>query len=306
MPELPEVEVVRRGLEPHLVGRRIHGVEVLDARAIRRHSLGATHLAHALENQRITHVVRRGKFLWLTFANSDDALVMHLGMSGQLRVYGRDRPMSGPTITSEGPASHPRRHERVRIHMDQGLELSFLDQRLFGGIHLSPCEATPDGKAAGQGSDAAMIPRAVAHIARDVLDPHFERDAFIHTARQRSVAIKTLILNQGVVSGIGNIYADEALFATRLHYARESRRLSPRALSSLIDNTRSVMERALLVGGTSFDALYVNVDGRSGYFARSLHVYGREGEPCPRCGRAIRRHAFSGRSSFLCTSCQRK
>ena len=277
MPELPEVEVVRRGLQQHVVGRRLEHVEVLHPRPVRRHLAGAEDFTGALRGRIVTGARRRGKYLWLPL-DSGDALLAHLGMSGQLLVQPADRP--------------PERHLRVRFGLagEPALELRFVDQRMFGGLSLSP--------------GGAELPAELAHIARDPLDPAFDDAAFVRRVRARVSAVKRILLDQTVVSGIGNIYADEALWRARVHGARQGDRLRPVQVRALLEGARSVMTSALAQGGTSFDALYVNVNGESGYFSRSLEVYGQEGRPCSRCGTAIVRVPFTNRSSFFCPTCQ--
>ncbi|MGP5918422.1 bifunctional DNA-formamidopyrimidine glycosylase/DNA-(apurinic or apyrimidinic site) lyase [Brachybacterium alimentarium] len=314
MPELPEVEVVRRGLAPRTVGRTIEAVEVLDSRIIRRQVGGVDRLRGALVGTRMTAVVRRGKFLWWRLADGPDAaegagadtgeaLMGHLGMSGQLRVR-TPGPMS-PPLDSEGPASDPLRHRRLTLHLDDGTAIDLIDQRLFGGLWMSPLEPSADGRLAGLGSPDTLLPEATSGIARDLLDPAADLPSIARTLRTRRAGVKSLLLSQNIVSGIGNIYADEALWAARTRYDTPGTELSQRRALSILRAAGEVMERALAVGGTSFDALYVNVDGRSGYFARSLAVYGREGEPCPRCGNLLRRALHQGRSSHYCPRCQR-
>ncbi|MCG7426753.1 bifunctional DNA-formamidopyrimidine glycosylase/DNA-(apurinic or apyrimidinic site) lyase [Helcobacillus sp. ACRRO] len=316
MPEMPEVEVVRRGLAPYVSGRTIDRVEVHDVRSIRQHTPGADHLGDALVGRRIRSAVRRGKFLWLLDDHLDDALMVHLGMSGQLRVSAPPAtdpapaggPGAGPTgaAPSEGPASDPVKHLRVRLELDDGTRIDFIDQRIFGGLWLSPLEETADAAPAGEGDDLPLIPSSAAHIARDLTDPQLDVERTVAAIRRSRASIKSLLLNQQVVSGIGNIYADEALWAARIHYERPGESVSAAKVRQLLAEARAVMERALEVGGTSFDALYVNVDGRSGYFARDLNVYGRSGLPCRRCGTPIVREKFTNRSSHFCPSCQRK
>ena len=279
MPELPEVEVVRRGLERWVTGRRIASVEVRHPRAVRRHR---GDLARELTGERIRCASRRGKFLWLPL-DDERALVAHLGMSGQLLV----QPSRAPD----------EKHLHVRIRFtDRRNELRFVDQRTFGGLHL---DTLVDDGAGGR------IPGDVAHIARDPLDPQFDDVAFSRRLRGRHTQIKRALLDQGLVSGIGNIYADEALWRARIHGRRPTDGLSATAVRTLLGHVRAVMEEALAEGGTSFDSLYVHVNGESGYFDRSLAAYGREGEPCPRCGAPMRREAFMQRSSFFCPRCQR-
>lgn len=313
MPELPEVEVVRRGLEPRTVGRIIESVEILDARIIRRQVGGADRLRGALTGTRLTAVARRGKFLWWRLADEDgqdtgEALIGHLGMSGQLRV--RDPgPVPVPAVIaapSEGPAPDPLRHRRLTLHLDDGAAIDLVDQRLFGGLWTSPLAPAPDGAPAGQGSPDALLPASAAGIARDLLDPAADLPSIARTIRSRRAGIKSLLLAQDLVSGIGNIYADEALWAARIRFDTPGAQLSQRKVLELLRAAGEVMERALEVGGTSFDALYVNVEGRSGYFARSLNAYGRDGQACRRCGGTIRREMFQNRSSHFCPRCQRK
>ncbi|MGH3444224.1 MAG: bifunctional DNA-formamidopyrimidine glycosylase/DNA-(apurinic or apyrimidinic site) lyase [Nocardioidaceae bacterium] len=276
MPELPEVEVVRRGLAQHVVGRSIRGVEVLHPRPLRRHLAGAVDFADRIDGHRVLAARRRGKYLWLPL-DSGDAVLAHLGMSGQLLV------------APPGAPGEP--HLRVRFGLGEDRELRFVDQRMFGGMFVSV--------------GGAELPDEIAHIARDPIDPAFDVDAFAARVRRRSSGIKRILLDQTVVSGVGNIYADEALWLARLHGERLGVRLRRADVIRLVEAVRTVMAAALLAGGTSFDALYVNVNGTSGYFERSLNVYGREGLPCPRCGTPVRRAAFMNRSSYTCPRCQR-
>jgi formamidopyrimidine-DNA glycosylase len=283
MPELPEVEVVRRGLQSHVAGRTITAVQVRHPRAVRRHVPGAADLAARLIGARITGTDRRGKFLWLTLGHDDDgddhtALVVHLGMSGQMLL--------GPLERTE--------HLRIAVALDDGTALSFVDQRTFGGWQLADL-VTVDG---------SRVPEPVAHIARDPLDPGFDRDGVITVLRRKHSEIKRQLLDQTVVSGIGNIYADESLWRAGVNGARIAEKLTRRQLGELLDSAAEVMREALGQGGTSFDSLYVNVNGQSGYFDRSLNVYGREDRGCRRCGAVIRREKFMNRSSFYCPVCQ--
>ncbi|MBH0775424.1 bifunctional DNA-formamidopyrimidine glycosylase/DNA-(apurinic or apyrimidinic site) lyase [Nocardia bovistercoris] len=282
MPELPEVEVVRRGLAEHVVGRTVESVTITHPRSVRRHLEGATDLAARLTGRRVESAHRRGKFLWLTFDEPDTALVVHLGMSGQMLV----QPAAAPV----------EKHAHIRAALHDGAELRFVDQRTFGGWALAQLV-----EVAG-----ALVPEPVAHIARDPLDPLFDAEAAVSALRARQSEIKRVLLDQTVVSGIGNIYADEALWRSGLHGNRPASGASRPALRALLTDVRAVMGEALDAGGTSFDALYVNVNGRSGYFERSLAVYGREDEPCRRCGAPIVRERFMNRSSYSCPRCQRK
>lgn len=305
MPELPEVEVVRRGLAPYVEGAAVTGVEVFDPRALRRHVGGAEEFMTSLRESVFEQPARRGKFMWIPRADRGDALVVHLGMSGQLRVDHADGSRAADSAAYEGPAPDPHRHLRVRITLDSGASVGFVDQRLFGGLHLSPLVPTADGFPAWPAAANPRIPAAAQHIARDLLDPYFDQKAVVAAIRTRKAPIKSLLLAQDLVSGIGNIYADEALWEARVHYARPGSSLAARSVHRVLDAARDVMERALAVGGTSFDALYVNVDGRSGYFARSLNAYGREGMECRRCGTPMVRELFANRSSTRCPRCQR-
>ncbi|HVH93941.1 MAG TPA: bifunctional DNA-formamidopyrimidine glycosylase/DNA-(apurinic or apyrimidinic site) lyase [Nocardioidaceae bacterium] len=281
MPELPEVEVVRRGLESHVVGRTIKRVDVLHTRPVRRHLAGAEDFAMSTTGRVVVGAHRRGKYLWLPL-DSGDAILGHLGMSGQLLVQPADAP--------------DERHLRVRFRLggdsagDFMRELRFVDQRMFGGLSLS--------------LGGADLPSEIAHIARDPMDPLFDDRAFVAAVRRRGSAIKRILLDQTVVSGVGNIYADEALWRSRLHGDRVGVKLRPTDVRRLLDDVRAVMSAALADGGTSFDTLYVNVNGESGYFDRSLQAYGQEGKPCSRCGTPIRRIAFMSRSSYFCPTCQ--
>ncbi|WP_067658669.1 bifunctional DNA-formamidopyrimidine glycosylase/DNA-(apurinic or apyrimidinic site) lyase [Nocardia harenae] len=282
MPELPEVEVVRRGLAEHVVGRKIESVAVTHERSVRRHLGGAADLAARLSGLTVASAERRGKFLWLTFDEPDLALVVHLGMSGQMLVQ---------------PGAAPRqKHAHITAGLSDGAQLRFVDQRTFGGWALAPL-VTVDG---------TPLPQPVAHIARDPLDPRFDREAAVTALRARPTEIKRLLLDQGVISGIGNIYADEALWRARIHGTRTAAGLTRPALRTLLDAATEVMTAALAAGGTSFDALYVNVNGNSGYFERSLDAYGRADEPCRRCGAPMVREKFMNRSSFSCPRCQPK
>lgn len=287
MPELPEVEVVRRGMATHLVGATITDVSVNDARSLRRNATGAAGFTQSLRGTTPLAAVRRGKFLWLPL-DSGDTMVVHLGMSGQIRL----------------PDGEAHRHERIRFTLDGRPPVAFLDQRLFGGIALDTMVDVPDGRAAGLGSDSSLIPASVAHIARDALDPALDEDALIARLRSRSVAVKNALLNQELVSGIGNIYADEALWAAKIHGLTPSSELSDDEWRQLLGEVRAVMTQALDAGGTSFDSMYVNVNGESGYFERSLNAYGQTGTPCARCGTPIVRVPWQNRSSHFCPSCQ--
>ncbi|MCV2393977.1 bifunctional DNA-formamidopyrimidine glycosylase/DNA-(apurinic or apyrimidinic site) lyase [Actinotalea sp. M2MS4P-6] len=294
MPELPEVETVRDGLARHVVGRTVTAVQVHHPRAVRRHVPGAADFAERLAGRTFEAAVRRGKFLWLTIGG-DDALTAHLGMSGQLLVH---HAVDAP--------EHP--HLRVRMTLTAAAEpdrvLDFVDQRTFGHLGLAELVPTPDGGPGGYGSPLAALPPSVVHIARDLLDPDLDRAAVVAGLRRRHTELKRALLDQTLVSGIGNIYADEALWRARLHGARPTDRLRPGQIAAVLAAAEAVMRAALQVGGTSFDALYVDVNGSSGYFDRELAVYGRAGLPCRRCGAPVVRTAFMNRSSFTCPRCQ--
>ncbi|HZR49406.1 MAG TPA: bifunctional DNA-formamidopyrimidine glycosylase/DNA-(apurinic or apyrimidinic site) lyase [Streptosporangiaceae bacterium] len=275
MPELPEVETVRRGLDQHITGRVIGTVTVLHPRAIRRHLAGPLDFASALAGRKIDRVSRRGKYLWL--ALGDDALLAHLGMSGQLLIGDPDRPL-GPHVRI------------VFTFADGGPDLRFTDQRTFGHMLVAPGGAT--------------LPAPIAHIAPDPFEPEFDAKLVAKRIKTRHTGVKRALLDQSLISGIGNIYADEALWRAKLHGARPTDALTGPQVSRLLDAVREVMAEALGLGGTSFDSLYVNVNGESGYFDRSLAVYGREGLECRRCGAQVRREPFMNRSSYSCPRCQ--
>ena len=277
MPELPEVETVRRGLAAHVVGRTITAVRVHHPRAVRRHEAGPADLTARLLGQRIDDTGRRGKYLWLKLSD-ESALVVHLGMSGQMLL-----------------GSVPRTdHVRIAAMLDDNTTLSFVDQRTFGGWMLAELVEV----------DCSVVPVPIAHLARDPLDPDFDAESVVDVLRRKHSEIKRQLLDQTVVSGIGNIYADEALWRAKVNGARIASSLSRRKLREVLDRAADVMRDALGQGGTSFDSLYVNVNGESGYFDRSLDAYGREGLPCRRCGAVIRREKFMNRSSFYCPRCQ--
>mgnify|MGYP000849736718 FL=1 len=275
MPELPEVETVRRGLASVVTGRRVDAVSVLHPRPVRRHAAGPEDFAATLTGRRFGEPRRRGKYLWLPLEDGD-AVLAHLGMSGQFRV--------------DAPAAELPRNTRVLFNLDDGRQLRFVDQRMFGGLSVSPA--------------GAELPDEVAHIGRDLFDPDLDVDALVARIRRRGSGIKRVLLDQTVTSGIGNIYADEALWRSGVHYDHPADGLAPRRVRALLDAARDVMSDALAVGGTSFDALYVNVNGESGYFDRTLNAYGRQGLPCARCGTPIVREHFMNRSSFFCPRCQ--
>ncbi|MBB5076834.1 bifunctional DNA-formamidopyrimidine glycosylase/DNA-(apurinic or apyrimidinic site) lyase [Nonomuraea endophytica] len=278
MPELPEVEVVRRGLAEWVTGREIAEAEVLHPRAIRRHLHGADEFASRLKGRTIVSAERRGKYLWLPLG-PDDALMAHLGMSGQLLVARPDSPLE--------------KHLRVRLRFaDGGPDLRFVDQRTFGHVMVTPM--------------AGGVPEPIAHIAPDPFEDSFADEVFARKLKAKNTEVKRALLDQSLISGVGNIYADEALWLAKLHWARSTRTLTRPKVTELLAGVRAVMSSALAQGGTSFDSLYVNVNGESGYFERSLEAYGRRDLPCSRCGTPIRRDPFMNRSSYSCPTCQRK
>lgn len=338
MPELPEVETVRAGIADHSLGRPVRAVRVVDARSLRRHLPGPAHFEAALTGRALRGAYRRGKYLWLTLSEADgtladEALVVHLGMSGQLLV--RDEP--GGESEARAAFDEQPRHLRVALELgpagatgsaastnraSTGQRLLFVDQRIFGGMFLSPL--VPDVPAAVAANEVApgevpehflvperfLVPEAVKHIARDPLDEFFDPAAVRRKFLRTSSGIKKVLLDQSVISGVGNIYADEALWRARLHYAKPARTLSAAQTRELLEAVTQVLRESLAAGGTSFDALYVNVLGESGYFERSLNAYGRAGEPCHRCAEAGRtslmvREPFQNRSSYRCPHCQR-
>lgn len=356
MPELPEVETVRAGIADHSLGRPVRAVRVVDARSIRRHLPGPTHFEAALTGRALRGAYRRGKYLWLTLSEADgtladEALVVHLGMSGQLLVRDEPGSKSGSKLGNDSEAraafDEQPRHLRVALELgpagatgdtgatrgaastnrasvnwaSTGQRLLFVDQRIFGGMFLSPL--VPDVPAAVAANKVApgevpldevperfLVPEAVKHIARDPLDEFFDPAAVRRKFLRTSSGIKKVLLDQSVISGVGNIYADEALWRARLHYAKPAHTLSAAQTRELLEAVTQVLRESLAAGGTSFDALYVNVLGESGYFERSLNAYGRAGEPCHRCAEAGRttlmvREPFQNRSSYRCPHCQR-
>ncbi len=273
--------MVRLGLVDHVVGRRIEAAQILGARVARRHVAGPVDLAARLTGVRVHEAARRGKYLWLTL-DDDEALVVHLGMSGQMLVEPPDAPRE--------------KHAHAIFDLDDGQQLRFVDQRTFGGLQLVDLVQGRDG--------GRVLPSVVSHIAPDPLEEAFDQDAVVRLMRRRRTQVKRALLDQALVSGIGNIYADEALWRAQLHGERSTHKLPLASLRSVLNEATTVMTAALSEGGTSFDALYVNVNGASGYFERSLQAYGRTGQPCRRCGTLMVRESFMNRSSFSCPTCQ--
>lgn len=290
MPELPEVETIRRGVEGHLLGRRIEQVTILSGRAVRKDPDPAV-FEDTFAGREITEVARRGKFLWLSARGTERLLVVHLGMSGQLLVHTRP------------PEALPR-HTAASFRLDTGA-LLFVDQRTFGHVHVAEAVATADGHPGGAGTARAVVPGEVAHIGRDPLDPHLDAAAVAARIVRTTSAMKRVLLDQRYVSGVGNIYADEILWASRIHPATPGAALTTSQVAELLQTARDVLRRAVAAGGTSFDALYVDAFGESGYFARELTAYGRTGQPCRRCGTPLTKHVIGGRSTHFCPNCQR-
>lgn len=283
MPELPEVETVRSGLEKYVINRRITSANSYHFRAIKPNSIAP--LA-AVVGARIRAVKRRGKFLWFEL-DREFTLVAHLGMSGQLLISPKKSPNQS--------------HLRARIELQKsagfvgnksaGNEIRFIDQRTFGWLSIEQMHN--------------QIPTSVDHIAYDPFEAEFNLKNVIADISSRKSAIKPAILNQEIISGIGNIYADEALWRAKIHPEIICEDLSEDEIKKLINSAKAVMKSAIKAGGTSFDQQYKNVNGASGYFSRSLSVYGRAGQPCSRCATLIRRIAFANRSSHFCPRCQR-
>lgn len=295
MPELPEVEVVRLGLEPIVVGARVNQIRILEPRSLRRHRGPEEDFVHRLCGARLSSALRRGKFLWFPIEETKEALLVHLGMSGQLRI-GQSQSEFGPLLRVQLFLTTRENKEAV---------VGFVDQRIFGSMAIDGLTANTEQRNDGTPGSDYPIPRTISHIARDPMDEFFDERKLLSKLRQRTSGIKRLLLDQRIVSGIGNIYADEALWRAKIHYETPANLISPSKAKELISAVKIVFGRALKQGGTSFDSQYLNVNGKAGYFSRSLEVYGRERKPCSRCGTLIRRDRFMGRSSYICPKCQR-
>ena len=298
MPELPEVETVRAGLASHVIGALVNEIEVHDSRSLKRNFSGLDGFVNELTGERLQGVIRRGKFLWLPLT-ATRAVVCHLGMSGQVLV--RSKEFGDDKLT------------RITLRLvkptGEEIEMRFVDQRLFGGMQIDDLLETGEGVPAGhfpEGEASSMIPVSVSHIARDPLDPNFDAGLVVSKMRKRSSGIKRVLLDQNLMSGIGNIYADETLWRTRLHYDRPASIISAKKLNDVIEVAKDVLDEAVERGGTSFDEQYKNVNGESGYFSQDLNAYSRAGLPCQRCGSAIKREAWANRSSYFCPKCQRR
>lgn len=277
MPELPEVETVRKGLSTLVTGFRIERVQELHPRVRKVSSIAPL---DSISGAKIQIISRRGKFLWFVL-DRPEVLVAHLGMSGQFLLNIPKRPAP--------------KHPRAIFQLIKGRkkeELIFNDQRTFGWLSV---ESTVEG-----------IPSSALHIAKDPFEEYFVKEHAVSAYATRNMKIKSALLNQEIMSGVGNIYADEALWRARIHPETSTRALSRKRISGLIDSAIEVMSEAIAKGGTSFDDLYVNVNGESGFFEQSLSAYGQTNEPCPRCGTPIRKTLVGQRSSHFCPRCQRK
>ena len=306
MPELPEVETVRAGLAPALTNSTVIAIDILDSRSLKRHLAGPKDFVATLTGAKILGVVRRGKFLWMPLSiqgsNSPAALVGHLGMSGQMLL--------------RKPGSEPDKLTRVVIHAKtsrgKDIEFRFIDQRIFGSLAIDELVVTPDGGPGGFSNGVGagkwwenLIPKSAAHIARDPLDPYFDATSVRRKFEKKASGVKRVLLDQQVLSGVGNIYADEALWQTKLHFDQPANRISTPTFNQLISAIQQILSDAVAQGGTSFDEQYKNVNGESGYFDVSLNAYGMTDQPCARCGTAIRREAWMNRGSHFCPKCQK-
>lgn len=286
MPELPEVETVRSGLAAKILGATINDVKVFENRSIRQHDKGKRDFQAQLTGNKILAASRRGKFMWLQLENQnrDDALVVHLGMSGQVLIH-----------KTKDVEKHARVVFNLTSKQNKVVKMRFVDQRMFGGMFLDSLIETEEGD---------LLPSRVTHIARDLFDPYVDDEKIITEIMRRKAGVKSLLLNQSIVSGVGNIYADEALWQTKLHYLTPGSRLKAAQIRLTLDALREIMRKAIAAGGTSFDEQYVRVNGQSGWFEVELNAYGQEGQPCSRCGREIVREAWANRSSHRCPRCQ--
>ncbi len=274
MPELPEIEVLKRSLEPRLVGRRLRRVEIR-TRALRE-PLARRALRRALEGRRILALRRRAKYL-LVDVEGGSTLAIHLGMSGRLTLVRAQAPREA--------------HEHLAFHLDAGERLRLRDPRRFGAAFVVPTskwEADPH----------------FADLGREPLDPPLDGEELARLARGRRAPVKSFLMDATNVVGIGNIYATEALFRAGIRPERSVARIGRQAFARLAEAIVAVLGGAIAAGGTTLND-FTDGAGNAGYFQQALAVYGREGEPCPRCGRAIRRLVQAGRSSFYCRRCQR-
>ena len=280
MPELPEVETVRRGIEAKVVGRKIISVEVGRERSVRR--VGREAVIHGLTGTTVTNARRRGKYL-LCDLDSGDEMMIHLRMSGRVLVepVGTKRPTHTHVVLSLS--------ERDGVSD----EMWFVDPRTFGEVVVF---------------DPAYTAQVLPELVRLGVDPICEPfDSAILAGRLKGKrgAIKPLLLSQHVVAGIGNIYADESLWLAKLHYDKQASSIPKKKHLELIEIAAEVLRKAVAQGGTSFDEQYKNVNGESGYFSQSLNAYGMTGLPCKRCGTPIKREAWANRGSHFCPKCQK-
>ena len=305
MPELPEVETVRAGLAEVVTGAKVTKVVIHDSRSLKRHPASVGDFVETLTGRTLQAAVRRGKFLWLPLNKQKNeeqlALIGHLGMSGQILLRTPGFPEDALN--------------RITIYLKandgQKYELRFVDQRIFGSLAIDVMSDTTDGLPGGFSAEVTgpwlnMIPNQVAHIARDPLDESFSEEAVLKLFKKKQSGIKRVLLDQGVLSGIGNIYADESLWLAKIHYDQSAASISKAKAKELLEHVRVVLANAVEAGGTSFDEQYKNINGESGYFSISLNAYGLTGLPCKRCGRAIRRDNWMNRGSHFCPYCQRR
>jgi len=290
MPELPEVETVARDLDRWVAGARIADARVSWERTI-RHPQPVERFVAEVSGSTIARVRRRAKTV-LIHLDDGRVVTVALRMTGALIV--------APPATPDDP------YARVVFQLADGRQLRYRDVRKFGRIGLWEGGGlrARQGWRIAEGRAPYRVGDIFARHGPEPLSRSFSSKRFAERLRHRSGRLKSLLLDQSFVAGIGNIYADEALWRAQVHGEREAAALSKPALGRLIEHARDVMLEALGQGGTSFDALYVNVNGASGYFDRSLSSYGRDGRPCPRCGTLIRREAFMNRSSYSCPRCQ--
>jgi formamidopyrimidine-DNA glycosylase len=270
MPELPEVETTRRGVEPHCLNRTVEQVNVRDARL--RWPVPDT-LPAVLRGQVITAVERRGKYL--LFRTPIGSLLVHLGMSGSLRVV--------------APADTPGRHDHIDLLLDGGACLRYHDPRRFGCFLWQP---------------PGEVHSLLSHLGPEPLSGDFDGQLLHRLSRGRKGPVKNFIMDGKVVVGVGNIYANEALFLSGIHPARAAGRISLARYRRLSDNIKRVLTSAIDQGGTTLRD-FVGGDGKPGYFAQQLHVYGRSGQPCGACGGELRELRLGQRSSVYCVTCQR-
>lgn len=272
MPELPEVETVRRGLEPHVIGQDIVKATIRERRLRWPIDQG---IEKRLKGRRIMAAERRSKYLILVL-DSGDRLILHLGMSGRLRIVDSGTPV--------------RPHDHVDLTLSSGRLLRLHDPRRFGAMLWWPGHAREH--------------RLLTHLGPEPFDPAFDGDYLFGRARGRRAAIKNFVMDGRIVVGVGNIYASESLFRAGIRPGIAAGRISLARHRRLADSIRSVLAEAVEQGGTTLRD-FVGADGLSGYFQQSLFVYGREGQACLACGTAIRKQLIGQRSSFYCPNCQR-